>query len=319
MRSLALLVIVTLPIALNAQRPQTQQSPRQALIEMFFGDSPLNIFKHLPEATKTTLQNGAEAFAFGPASLGSDLKRQGKNFEVFEAGSVLVSSSDPRTQEKFEVAIDRDDLMGDQDEIDLSFHTFKSGQEEALTTFFPRVNLKMGLEGGIWKLREIAFNLRLPLDDPDFLKALKEAFQERGQGAVQPAVSSLYMLNIAESRYKAMHPDHGFTCSLTELGSLGRGSGPNSQPMVEAGLISGTKDNYKFAITGCGSQPVSTYQITASPVEAGKRAFCIDQSGALKYAADGQAATCLTSGQPFDPSSQPASGTGVLVAPPHNN
>src|SRR6202008_1712928 len=67
---------------------------------------------------------------------------------------------------------------------------------------------------------------------------------------------------------------------------------PNTAPILDALRAGGRKDNYQFAITGCGSQPVSTFQITASPSEAGKRAFCIDQSGALEYAADGQAATC---------------------------
>lgn len=283
---------------------------------MFFSDSPLNILKHLPEATKTALQNGGPGFAFGPASLGSDLKRQGKNFQVFEAGSMLVSSEDPRTGEKLEVVIDRDDLMGDQDETDLSFHTFKNGQEESLTAFYPRVNLKLGLEGGIWKLREIAFNLRLPLDDPEFLKALKEAFPQHGGIADQPAISSLTLLNFAESRYKVIHPDRGFTCSMTELATARFGTGPDPT-IIDAALVSGTKDNYKFAITGCGSQPVSTYQITASPLEPGKRAYCSDQSGAIKSSADGQGATCLTSGQPFAAGSQSATGVStVFVAPP---
>jgi hypothetical protein len=299
-----LLVALVCHTPLHAQRAQLPQSPRQALIEMFFSDSPLNLLKHLPEATKEALQQNGQGFALAPAGFGTDLKPQGKKIEVLEAGSVLVSSEDPRSGEKFEVAIDRDDLMGDQDEMDLSFHTFKNAQEESLTNFYPKVRLAMALEGGIWKLKEIAFNLHLPLDDPEFLKGLKEVFRQRGGMAMdQPAMSSLSMLNMAENRYKTIHPERGFTCSLTELASVRFGNGPNTAPILDGSLAGGTKDNYKFAITGCGSQPVSTFQITASPSEAGKRAFCIDQSGALKYAADGQAATCLAVGQPLDMSS----------------
>src|ERR1700756_749622 len=61
----------------------------------------------------------------------------------------------------------------------------------------------------------------------------------------------------------------------------------------------------------------STFQITASPSEAGKRAFCIDQSGALEYAADGQAATCLAVGQPLHMSSNVSFREApVVVTPP---
>lgn len=318
MRTLTLLLIFVTPAVLFAQRAQTPPSARQAIIEMFFSDLPVNIFKHLPDATKAALMNGGEGLAFGPASIGSDLKREGKTFQVYEAGPVLVSSKDPRTEEKFEVVIDRDDLMGDQDEIDLSFHNFRNGQEQALSNFLPRVNLKLGMEGSVWKLRELAFNLRLPLDDPDFLKALKETFQER-QRINDPAVSSLIILNMAENRYKSLHPERGFTCSLNELGTVRFGNAPNSPPVIDSVLGAGSKDNYKFAITGCGSQPVSTYQLTASPTEAGKSAFCTDQSGVLKYAADGQAATCLTSGETLGSTSQNARGAKVMLALPNSN
>ena len=66
---------------------------------MFFSDSPLNFLKHLPEATKEALQQNGQGFAMAPAGLGSDLKRQGKKFQVLEAGSVLVSSEDPHSGE----------------------------------------------------------------------------------------------------------------------------------------------------------------------------------------------------------------------------
>lgn len=318
MRTLTLVLIFFMPAVPFAQPAPAPPSARQAIIEMFFSDSPVNIFKHLPEATKAALMNGGEGLAFGPTSIASDLKRQGKTFQVYEAGPVLVSSTDSRTEEKFEVAIDRDDLIGDQDEIDLSFHNFRNGQEQALSNFLPRVNLKLGMEGGAWKLRELAFNLRLPLDDPDFLKALKEIFQDR-QRVNDPAVSSLILLNMAETRYKSLHPERGFTCSLSELGTIRFGNASNSPPVIDSVLSSGTKDGYKFAITSCGSQPVSTYQLSASPTEAGKPAFCTDQAGVLKSAADGQAATCLTSGETFGSSSQNARGARVMLALPNSN
>jgi hypothetical protein len=104
------------------------------------------------------------------------------------------------------------------------------------------------------------------------------------------------MLIFAERRYKRMHPERGYTCSLTELSTVKFGNG--GVPMIDWGLASGTKDDYKFVITGCGTAPVSSFQVTAVPLSAGKWSFCADQSGALRYSADGLAETCLASGRP---------------------
>jgi hypothetical protein len=82
-----LLVALVCHAPLHAQRAQLPQSPRQALIEMFFSDSPLNLLKHLPEAAKEALQQNGQGFDMAPAGFGSDLKRQGK--KISGAGSRL--------------------------------------------------------------------------------------------------------------------------------------------------------------------------------------------------------------------------------------
>ncbi len=313
---LSLLVVAALSGALQAQRPQVPQSPRQALTEMFLSGSQSSFLKHLPDATKVALQkNSATAFASNDFTAG--LRAQGKTLQILEAGPILLSSEDQRTGEKFEVNIDRDDLMGDQDEMDLSFHSFKGGREDSWTAIYPKLSLKMALEGAVWKLKEIGLAVRLALDDPQFLKALTESFKAQMKVSEDANVTrSMFMLLFAENRYKIAHPERGFTCSLTELSSVRLGD-PNGAPFIDVALASGTKDSYRFAISGCGSAPVSSFQITAVPLDAGKRAFCADQSGSVKYSADGQATTCLHSGQPFTSGTQ---STGVLVAPPaHDN
>jgi len=288
-----------------AQQTQVPQSPRQALIEMLFSRTGAGLEKHLPDATKAALQKGNAPSGFGFA--GPGMFGTSKNMQVFETGPVLMASDEARG-EKFEIHIERDDLTSDHDEIDLSFHTLKDGVEQGLTSFYPRVSLKMGLEKGVWKLKEVALNLRLPLDDPEFLKGLQEAFKERpGASPDMAAMSSVHMLIFAEKQYKRMHPERGFTCSLTELSSVKFGNG--EVPMIDAGLASGTKGDYKFAVTGCGTAPASSFQVTAVPLSPGKRAFCADQSGELRYSADGLAETCLASGQPV-------SGTSFLSAEP---
>ena len=273
----------------------------------------IKLSKAFAGCTKAALQkNSATAFTGNDFTAG--LRAPGKTLQILEAGPILLSSEDQRSGEKFEIVIDRDDLMGDQDEMDLSFHSSKSGREDSWTALYPKLGLKMALEGTVWKLKEIGLAVRLALDDPQFLKALTESMKQSMTASADATVtSSIYMLILAENRHNMAHPDRGFTCSLTELSNARLGNTPNSAPIIDVALASGTKDKYKFAISGCGSAPVSSFQITAVPLDAGKNAFCADQSGLIKVSADGQATTCLSSGQPFGSA---AHGTSVLVAPP---
>jgi hypothetical protein len=313
LRRLALLVIAAQSLALFAQTAQVPQTARQALMEMLFSGSATGFTKHLPDATKAAFQNSSPGI-LGSADFSAGFKNPSKNFQTFPAGPIMMSSEDKRTGEKTEVNIDRDDLMGDRDEIDLSFHTFKNGQEESLTPFFPKLTLTMGMESGIWKLKEVGLNLRVPLDDPQFLKAVKEnlAKAASAQNDMAP-VSDLNMLLFAEQRYKNAHPDRGYTCSLSDLAKTHYGSGDEARPLLDPALAGGSKDNYTFALSGCGSVPSSSFQITAVPMQSGHRAYCVDESRTVKFAADGLAATCLSAGQPLQ--AQGALAVGAIGTP----
>jgi hypothetical protein len=312
LRSYLPLFILAAQSLVSAQTAQVPQTARQALTEMLFSGSAESFSKHLPDATKAVLLDKA-ATGFGPANFAGDLKNPSKNFQTFPAGPVWISSEDKRTGDKLEINIDRDDLMGDRDEIDLSFRTFKNGQEQDVSPFFPKLTLVMGLEASVWKLKEVGLNLRLPLDDPKFLKAISESFARGSEAAVEMApVSDVHLLILAEQRYKNAHPDRGYTCSLAELARMHFGSGTESTPILDAQLASGTKDNYQFAVGGCGSVPSPSFQVTATPLQGGHRAYCTDQSRTVRFSADGLAATCLASGQPVQ--GQSATGSGAAGA-----
>ena len=148
--------------------------------------------------------------------------------------------------------------------------------------------------------------LRLPLDDPELLKAVKEKLQAVSSLAPEQQVTaSMRLLLFAEFRYRSAHPEQGFTCSLAELGTLRFSPTPTSPPMLDAALASGTKDGYKFIIRGCGSAPVNTFQIVAVPLTAGKPAYCADQTQTIRSVANGSAASCLVNGQPVAGSAGP--------------
>jgi hypothetical protein len=71
--------------------------------------------------------------------------------------------------------------------------------------------------------------------------------------------------------------------------------------LIESGLASGRKNGYIFTLSRCDGTPASKFRLTGVPADpsAGLRAFCSDESGVIRCAADGKAATCLSSGKPL--------------------
>ena len=63
-----------------------------------------------------------------------------------------------------------------------------------------------------------------------------------------------------------------------------------------ADLSTGKHGGYVYVISGCDA---SQYKIVAEPEinDSGQRAFCSDESGAMRAASDGKATTCLSSGE----------------------
>ena len=111
------------------------------------------------------------------------------------------------------------------------------------------------------------------------------------------AVESVRELNRAEYNYAAQHPNAGFACNLSDLG------GPGSETLSGVGFVdrvlaSGTKSSYHFEIR-CpqgGSEMVTGYTITATPVEpgtTGKYAWCTNQGREIWYSENGSAVDCL--------------------------
>ena len=148
--------------ALPAQETLTPQTARQALLEMFFSKTPGTLVKHLPSVTRAALEkSGALASLQQYSLLANQLQTQGTNFQTFETGSVLLSGEDPKTGQKMEVTVENDALRGDQDDIELSFQTYKNGEAQR-TPFMPRMTFSMKQESHIWKLNEISVTVRLP-------------------------------------------------------------------------------------------------------------------------------------------------------------
>ena len=291
-------------LAANAQSQQLQpppQSPRQALLEMFFGSTPNHLEKHLPEIARKAFQQldtGTGPGFLGEISMISSQARSlGSSLQTFDSGSTLLLAEEPRTREKIEILVEQDNLVGEENQIDLSFHKYRSGLEERLP-IIPRLTFMMKSEKGIWKLNEVSFTARMPLGDPDFVRGLVKDLKKKQQSSNEAMASwSIRSIVSAENAYHSKHSERGYTCSLTELAQAAPEAGSeNDRFMVDAELAAGRKNGYVFALTGCDGLH---FKVAAEPATAaaGQRAYCADQSGEVKFASDGKATTCLSRGQ----------------------
>ena len=314
----AFLLIISICL-MASSRPQPQaakpQTARQALLEMMSGGDQA-FAKHLTVEIQEGMKNSANGKNISPAFavLGGLRTLQTSGAETFETGSVLLSMSDPKTHEKFEVHVDSDDLSGDEDRLQLSIHAFRDGQEiDSPLQFISRIEVGMRNQRNIWRLNEITVSATVPVGDPVLMAKLGAATAGGGMiGGKVPVVSAeheqrrpkldvantIRMLGYAEASYASMHPDTGFSCSLAELmsetrdvvGAMG----------VDPALSSGTWNGYRFSLSGCQGTPAGSFQIAAEPItpSAGAKAFCSDATHNIRISEDGKAATCILLGKP---------------------
>jgi type IV pilus assembly protein PilA len=326
MRKLLLLLsVAALSVAGWAQQnaangPTAPQTARQALMEMFFSKTPGTFAKHLPAATRAALdKSGALASMQQYSLMLTQLETQGQNLQTFETGSVLLTAEDPKTGVKADITVENDALRGDTDDIELTFHMSKNGQEQP-SPFRSLITFTMKQEAQLWTLNEISVTIHVPLADPGFLKIISEKMKPqvvvsgsstpitaRPEVSGQPAgsdamvVAAMRTIITAEITYSSSYPAVGFTCSLSSLDGFGGGERNEHQAMlINSGLASGKRYGYVFSLSECGGTPAASFHLTAVPNgnSYGRKAFCADQSGAIRSSIDGSAANCLASGVP---------------------
>ena len=108
------------------------------------------------------------------------------------------------------------------------------------------------------------------------------------------AMQSIRAINMAEAQYAETYPAKGYACSLTALGGdpqSGPPSATNAQ-VIQQDLATGIKAGYRFTIVNCakvaakGIEEATSYQVIAQPLavgKTGKRSFCSDESGQIKF------------------------------------
>jgi hypothetical protein len=321
-RTLAIILICCAAAISALAAPQAApQNARQALLEMFFSKTAGTFEKHLPEALRAALRkadNGGGPSALQQFSLlTSQLNAMNGQLQTFEAGPTLLVAENLQQGSRFEIVVEHDDLRGDEDEIELSFRSFKNGQAQNVPVF-PKLTFLMKSQAGVWRLNELTLAIRVALDDPDFVKTIITGMQQRQMRSSMPtedpsprpavpandtaALGSLRTILTAETQYAINYPRTGYTCSLSDLDGFGGGTPNEHQAMlIESRLASGKKNGYVFTLSGCDGPPAAHFRLTAVPAMLGMglRAFCGDEAGSIRTSADGRAATCLESGAPL--------------------
>lgn len=298
---LVLLISVLQATFIQAQIAQSpSQSARQALIEMFLSRGGDNFLKHLPDATKRTLFRAGESqdssFILRLASF-AEMVPLGEHVETFDSGPNILTSEFPGEHKRIEVAVEHESLLGDATEIELSVHIFVDGQEQSMQ-IIPRLTFTLVQERSIWRLAEFTLAAHVPLTDPDYLNGLRKRQDEFDESAAQGRIS---IIARAEMVYAEQHPQAGFVCSLATLfpPPSANSEGPT---YYDVGLLQEEANGYRFSLSGCNGIPATRLQITAVPIDSDSpmKSFCADESGAVKWIAEGPISSCLNEGEPLN-------------------
>ena len=283
-----------------AAAPPPPQSARQALLEMFLGKGEDDLTKHLPEVAHQALIHKGDSpetnVILKISTIGRQLTAQGEHFESFETGPNLLISEQNNGHEKYEIAVEHDTLLGEDDEIELSVHYYKDGQLQSLPVV-PRLIFTLRQEKEIWRLTEVTAAIHAPLTDPDYLKGLRKDQNESNETAAR---NRMVAIATAETNYATRHPDRGYACTLATIFAPEPGAMPGENGFVyDPGQGNEEWSGYRFALMGCDGSPAARYRITAMPLEpdAGMKTFCADESGAFKFVTTGKGSTCFSRGQ----------------------
>jgi len=264
--------------------------------------------KHLTVEMQKSLEADGKNNSASQLAAFDQIRSASSDFQVFETGQVLLSATEPKSNEKFEVHVDSDDLSGDTDNMDISFHQFRDGVEQDIpyAAMLSRFTVGMKRQANIWRLNEISVNIKVPLGDPKLLEKFGNGMPGMIGGKISGSASgkpekpremapreAITMVAFAETTFARTHPEVGFTCRLADLAK----SNPfNLDPRIFSGE---PYHGYKFSLSGCQDKPSGSFRLIAEPVApaAGAKAYCTDATNNVRSSNDGLGSSCISSGK----------------------
>ncbi|MBI2679232.1 MAG: hypothetical protein HYX28_10675 [Candidatus Koribacter versatilis] len=166
----------------------TPQTARQALIEMLTTKSDKVFERHLPDALLVRVEamkskDPKTGQSSSPMKTSNTAIVNSKDAHFFPAGPTFVTFTEPKTAQRIDVSIDRDDLTAGGNDFEFGFHLIKDGKE-SVSAFIPKLLVRMKQEGGEWRLAEVGFLAKLQLDDGEKLDELQNSIMS-GMAALQ--------------------------------------------------------------------------------------------------------------------------------------
>lgn len=294
---IALGVALLLASGARAQQPSPalpQETPRAVVVLLFLSDDSQALERHLLRRTRAKLARLA------PADREDVLQRMEdkrwaisgslRQVQVHSEGLVLIESEGPGPGQRTEVWVDSEGQSGDRAHLDLSLHVLRNGREESVGGQ-RRLLLDLQWEEGTWKLARATGQFILPLDDGAYLDALVAGLQNTDpQNRIQNAVILLRSLGVAEAVFASNHPEVGYACSLGQLGS--HGVDPDRNDLALMDFADGHLDGYTIRLSGCEGSPAKSFFATLVPDDASAPAFCMDDSGQIRYGNGGRGDSC---------------------------
>lgn len=266
--------------------------------------------KHLTIEMQKSLQADGKNNSAPQLAVFDQIRAGSSDFQIFETGQVLLSANDPKSNEKFEIHVDSDDLNGDTDNMDISFHQFRDGMEQDIpyAAMLSRFTIGMKHQDNVWRLNEISVNIKIPVGDPKSLEKFGNGMpggmmiggKIGGSASGKPEKprdiaprEAIMMVAFAESNFASSHPETGFTCTLADLAKTNHF---NLDPRIFSGE---PYHGYKFSLSGCQDKPSGSFRLVAEPVApaAGSKAYCTDATNNVRSSDDGLGSSCLASGK----------------------
>src|SRR5581483_8658697 len=138
------------------------------------------------------------------SGLGMELRAgSGGSLQTMDTGPVLLSVEQAPIRQKLEIVVERDDLVGEENQIELSFHMYKGGQEQRWPVI-PRLTVSLKPEANVWRIYDINLSVRAPIGDPEFLKTLIDTLLEQQQSSNEMmAAMALRSIATAETSFKS--------------------------------------------------------------------------------------------------------------------
>ena len=296
MRHLGIAVFAVIAVSsLFAQiQNAPEQSPRQALIEMFMGKGANDFAKHLPETACAVLIHKGEtpetSFLLKVASALRGIEQSGEKAETFDDGPNILVTENTNIHERVEIAVEHESSSGGDSEIELSVHVFKNDEPEPLPVV-PQLIFTLKQENDVWRVTELTLAAHVPLEDTDYLKGLRKQQDEANESAAQMRVTMIAQSEIA---YATNHTDVGYVC---QLGSLY--PNPEGEPNTPAPFANEELNGYRVSLSGCEGKPARNFRLIASPADSDSemKTFCVDDSGSLRSAEAAESSSCLSDGK----------------------